>query len=314
MPLSSSPSPLASPSSLASTSSPLPTSPSPSPSPSLITPSRAPAASNVPISPSLKFRLEEPSTVAGHRAGVFGTGGIGKTTLACAAPGPVGFIDLDKGLPLLGKKLAEWKVPMPKVVSGIETLSDLRSVLQSDMLASLRTIVVDSATVLEQLAMEHVFKVKTTDSGKHATGPEDFAYGKAYSYCYDEFDRVLGDLDRIAMRGQNVILVMHDCASRVPNPTGVDWIRSEPRLQHPREGKSSIRLRVKEWLDHLLFLAYDVDVQAKGGATVGKAKGEGSVTIYPNELPWAMAKSRTLCESVVYMEGFRTLWERMGMR
>ncbi len=37
----------------------------------------------------------------GHRVGLFGPGGIGKTTLAATAPGPVGFIDLDDSLPIL---------------------------------------------------------------------------------------------------------------------------------------------------------------------------------------------------------------------
>ncbi|MCK4626278.1 MAG: AAA family ATPase [Phycisphaerae bacterium] len=37
----------------------------------------------------------------GHRIGLFGPGGVGKTTLAATAPGPVAFIDLDDSLPIL---------------------------------------------------------------------------------------------------------------------------------------------------------------------------------------------------------------------
>ena len=41
----------------------------------------------------------------GHRIGIFGPGGIGKTTLAATAPGPVAFFDLDDSLPVLGPSL-----------------------------------------------------------------------------------------------------------------------------------------------------------------------------------------------------------------
>ena len=37
---------------------------------------------------------------AGHRIVVYGTGGIGKTTLCAALHGPVAFIDLDGSLPV----------------------------------------------------------------------------------------------------------------------------------------------------------------------------------------------------------------------
>ena len=34
----------------------------------------------------------------------------------------------------------------------------------------------------------------------------------------------------------NVILICHDCTATVPNPTGEDWLRYEPRLQSPGSG------------------------------------------------------------------------------
>ena len=43
----------------------------------------------------------------GHRVVVFGPGGIGKTTLAATAPGPVAFFDMDDSLPRLRASFAE---------------------------------------------------------------------------------------------------------------------------------------------------------------------------------------------------------------
>ena len=98
--------------------------------------------------------------------------------------------------------------------------------------------------------------------------------------------------------GRHVAILCHDCTSTVPNPAGEDWLRYEPRMQSPNSGKASIRLRVREWADHVLFLGYDVDVGKDG-----KGRGAGTRTIYPMELPHCMAKSRTVQEPVPMSPG-----------
>ena len=57
----------------------------------------------------------------GHRIGVFGPGGIGKTTLAATAPGPVGFIDLDDSLPILLPSLGELDIRRVAGITGWDT-------------------------------------------------------------------------------------------------------------------------------------------------------------------------------------------------
>ena len=104
---------------------------------------------------------------------------------------------------------------------------------------------------------------------------------------FDTFLPLLADLDRHARAGRNVVLVCHDCTSTVPNPAGEDWLRYEPRLQSPNSGKASIRLRVREWADHVLFVGYDVSVGKDG-----KGRGAGTRTLYSAEVPHCMAKSR----------------------
>ena len=77
---------------------------------------------------------------------------------------------------------------------------------------------------------------------------------------------------------------------------GEDWLRYEPRLQSPASGKSSIRLRLREWADHVLFMGYDVNVKD------GKGQGAGTRTLYPAELTHCMAKSRT-CQTPIPVAG-----------
>ena len=123
---------------------------------------------------------------------------------------------------------------------------------------------------------------------------EDYGYGKQFGYVFETFLALLGDLDQHVRAGRNVILIAHDCTTEVPNPNGPNWLRYEPRLQSPGSGKCSIRLRVKEWCDHVLYFGYD-----KGDVTDGKmSKGFETRTIYPVEMPHCMAKSRT-CNSVL---------------
>jgi len=238
----------------------------------------------------------------GHRIAVFGPGGVGKTSLAATAPGPVVFFDLDESLPVLGDQLEGLDV---QLAAGINTWAQLRSALQSPGWEKIRTIVIDSATKAEELAIAHALKTVPHEKGNKVERIEDYGYGKGYVHVYEIFLTLLGDLDQHVRAGRHVILICHDCVSNVPNPTGEDWIRYEPRLQSPASGKSSIRLRVREWADHLLFLGYDVTVKD------GKGSGCGSRTIYPNELPHCMAKSRTLDEPLVLEHRSTELWERL---
>jgi hypothetical protein len=240
------------------------------------------AAANVPPPPAPMARRQvafgRPKSGAGHRVLLYGPGGIGKTTLAAALPGPVAFFDLDESLGRLGigaqtVEAAAW--------------ADLRAALAADGWDGVGSIVIDTATKAEELAVEHTL-ANTLQDGKRSTSVEGFGYGKGYGYVFDTFLPLLADLDRHARAGRHVCLICHDCTSTVPNPAGEDWLRYEPRLQSPNSGKASIRLRVREWADHVLFVGYDVAVDKDG-----KGRGAGTRTLYRAEFPHCMAKSRT---------------------
>lgn len=232
----------------------------------------------------------------------YGEGGVGKTSLFARAPGPVAVIDLDDGLRPLTPTLTGVDV---KPVDGIQTWEDLRAALHSpELFKGVRTIVVDSATRAEALAVAHVLKTVAHEKGGTVTSIEGYGYGKGYRHVYETFMQLLADLDRHHRAGRNVCLIAHDCTANVPNPEGTDYIRWEPRLQN--QGNGNIRLAVKEWCDHLLCIRQDVAVTKDG-----KAQGQGTRTIYPIALPTHMAKSRTLREAIPFEEGSRALWEAL---
>lgn len=268
-----------------------------SPMPPQLRPARALAIPPPPALERPRVKFGPIAAAAGHRIVLYGPGGIGKTTLAGAFPGgPVAFFDLDDSLSRLQPGGAI------QVVPDVENWSDLRGALQADGWEGVSAIVIDTLTKAEELAAVHTLLTVPHEKGHRVQRLEDYGYGKGYQNVFDTFLPLLADLDRHCRAGRHVVLICHDCTSTVPNPAGEDWLRYEPRLQSPGSGKASIRLRVREWADHVLFLGYDVDVKN------GKGRGAGTRTLYPAELPHCMAKSRT-CQQPLFINDAHDLNE-----
>ena len=229
---------------------------------------------------------------------MFGPGGVGKSMLAslieryCRAV----FIDIEEGTHFLD---------VTRISPTPETFEDLLRAVR--LLANdpeCQTIVIDSLTKAEELAVDYTIRtVRHEKKDVKITSVESYGFGKGYTHVYESFLLLLQELDRAARNGKHVIGICHDCVATVPNPAGEDWIRYEPRLQAPPSGKGSIRHRVKEWCDHLLYIGFDTHVSDDG-----KASGSGTRTIYPVEMPTHWAKSRSLSEPIPYLHGDDTLW------
>ena len=259
-------------------------------------PPKPPPLPPSPAVPANTVRAAAPTRAAGHRIAIYGAGGVGKTTLASTAPGPVWFQDLDQSLGVL--RLLD-ALALPEV----GTWDQLRANLAAPGWDGVGTLVVDSATAAEELAVAWTLANVPSDKGGRCQRLEDYGYGKGYRHVYDTFLSLLADLDRHVRAGRNVILICHDCTSKVPNPAGEDYLRYEPLLQGGE--KSSVRARVKNWADHLLYVGYDVAVDK------GKARGSGTRTIWPIEMPFALAKSRTLTAPMELVQGATGLWDAM---
>ena len=248
--------------------------------------------------PRKQVQFSTPSNKGGHRVVLYGPGGIGKTTLAAMLPGKTVFFDLDESLGKLPN------LP-PMAVVEVSSWADMRTALQSDGWDGVDNIVIDTLTKAEELAVTHTLE-NTTQDGKKSPSVEGYGYGKGYGYVFDTFLPLLADLDRHCRAGRHVVLICHDCTSTVPNPAGEDWLRYEPRLQSPNSGKASIRLRVREWADHVLFIGYDVAVDKDG-----KGRGAGTRTLYTAELPHCMAKSRSTQDVIPVTGDGDAIWSKI---
>lgn len=236
----------------------------------------------------------------GEKIGIYGTGGIGKTSLVKQLGDNIMWFDLDESLSALGF--------MDESTFPAETYTDIRAALAAPGWEQHKHIVFDSATKLEELVVDHVLKTVPAEKGTFVKRLEDYGYGKGVNHVYEAFLPLLADLDRHVRAGRNVVFVIHVCTNSVPNPEGEDYLRYEPRLQDPKSGKGSIRLRLKEWLDHLFFIGYDQMVDKDG-----KRTGVNTRTLYPVERSFCMAKSRTLNEPIVILPDDDTLWRELGV-
>lgn len=271
----------------------LPTKPAPRP------PGVSPSAATAEVRPVSISRGVKKNV--GHKIVIYGPGGVGKSEL-CALLSTIDieplFVDVEEGTLFLDVARVS---PTPR------SWDEVRAIYRNrELLEPFGAVVTDSFTKLEELAVAWVLANIKHEKGHHVSSVEGYGFGKGLTHIYETFIQILGDLDAVSRMGKHVIAICHDCTSEVPNPGGENWIRYEPRLQSPSSGKNSIRHRVKEWCDHLLYIGFDIAVNEDG-----KAQGSGTRTIYPTELPTHWAKSRLLSEPIPYAKGDANLWRQL---
>ena len=246
-----------------------------------------------PSNVAQKFVLSfgKPNNQEGRRILIYGAGGVGKTTLTLGMPGRTAFVDLDNSLGKLSGEFAN--LDNVDIVQGVTDWASLLGMLSADGWNAYNNIVIDTMTMAEQLAVDYTLETVPNGNAK-AKSVEDYGYGKGYGFVFETFLKLLPILESHTKAGRNVVLICHDCQRTVANPAGGDYLRFEPRLQDPTSGKASIRLRLREWCDDVLFVTYDISVDAKSK----KATGAGLRSVYTADQTWAMAKSRSTTETL----------------
>lgn len=266
--------------------------------------SKAPKAPSMPAPPSKKQRIRKTFSVEpwtgsgqGEKGVIYGGSGVGKTTLAAMAPNPR-FIGIDDG----GRKIRDPRTGKPILhIAGIQTFDDVRDALhQSDLFPKGSTGVVDTFTVLEQLAEPYMFENIKHEKGQTVTSIEGYGYGKGYTHLFETMRLILQDCDNLVRQGVNVILICQRAAIKRANPGGVDFLQDGPKLSHPTSEKNSVRLHVCEWADHVVRIDYfNVAIRADADAKVGKIVGETTRAIFTMPEPYFFAKTRTLTDPVI---------------
>ena len=242
-------------------------------------PPKAPTARAATAVPAKNFSVKSGEAPGdGKRILIHADSGMGKTTLASLAPGPV-FIGLDKG----GVGIENYQR-----VDGVESYIDVRSALQADIYGGYETVCTDTVTILEEWAEQHVLATITNDSGEKMDSIVKYGWSNGYKHLYDMMKLILQDADTLVRKGKNVILIAQSTPHNVPNPGGEDFIRQGPRLVSRKN--ANIEALYCEWADHIFHIGYQfLNVDKKK-----KATGSGGRAIFVHPEPHFRAKSRTL--------------------
>jgi hypothetical protein len=169
--------------------------------------------------------------------------GVGKSSLAAAAPAPI-FINTENGL----ENIDTSSLPLCK---DFDTLMlQLTDVYKEKH--DFKTLVIDSLDWAETLIAKHVCQQAKKDS------LSDFGYGAGYQAMFESFGRVVKALSAIREdRGMGIILIAHSQIKTYANPMGPDYDRSCIKL---RDKNAELFL---EWCDLIGYLRFSVYTNTK---------------------------------------------------
>ena len=212
---------------------------------------------------------------------VYGTEGIGKSTLAAGAPKPI-FVQTEDGL----GEIDCHKFPIARSLEDVENaLAELHAEKHP-----YQTVVVDSLDWLERMIWDRLCKAYGVSSIEKVDG----GYGKGYVHALTPWRKVVDQL--VALRddrGMMVMLLAHAKVEKFEDPEAPTYDRYSPRLN-----KHASAL-VAEWCDAVLFATRRIITRTEDGTfnrsrtiAAGQGKDGGERILRCVGGPSCIAKNR----------------------
>lgn len=209
---------------------------------------------------------------------LYGTSGVGKTTLAASIPKGI-FIPTEEGSDALD--CARLSQP----TSFNHVLEHLRQLCTESH--DFGTLIIDSVTALEQLIWKHVVDLEANAKIKSL---EDLGYGKGYVKASEHWRTLLDALNYLrTKRRMAVVCIGHVEIKTVNAPDLEPFDRYQPRLHKVAAAMMT------EWSDAMLFANYKTFIitdETKGGNERARGTGMGERLIHCTERPSYLAKNR----------------------
>lgn len=209
-----------------------------------------------------------------QRVVIYGTEGIGKSTLAAQFPDPV-FIDTEGSTSNMDVKR------FGKPTSWTMLMNEIAFVKANP--GCCKTLVIDTVDWSEQLCVEHVCAFHDKK------GIEDFGYGNGYTYVREEMGRLLNKLQELVDSGVHVVLTAHSQLRKFERPEE-EGAYDRYELKLGKKTGSQTSPLIKEWADIVLFCNYQLMV-VKSETNKAKAYG-GERFMYTTHHPAWDAKNR----------------------
>ena len=166
---------------------------------------------------------------------IYGTEGIGKSTMASQAPHPI-FVQTEDGL----NQIDCASFPLAGTLADVDV--SLQALLQEEH--EYQSVVIDSADWLERL----IWDALCQQYGVSSIEKVDGGYAKGYTHALTPWRKVLNDLDALRnQRGMCVVLLAHAKVEAFSDPEVGAYDRYSPRLH-----KHATAL-MTEWADAVLF-------------------------------------------------------------
>ena len=219
--------------------------------------------------------------------------GVGKSTLAAAAPEPI-FMDIEDGTarldvaryPFHDGRSGHLPQTYADVLAGIEDLRDTDhgyKTLVIDTVDRLETLLWDGACEYYSGTKDEAFNKK----GGTLESIESFGYGKGYTVALQWWHRLCSRLDALRReRDMGIILLGHATIRPFKNPSGADFDRYQLRL-HDKAGGF-----LREWCDVVGFAAFEDAIRKENDRARAKAYETGARLLHFERTASYDAKTR----------------------
>lgn len=217
-----------------------------------------------------KFKIESTMKEAPERLVVYGTGGVGKSSLL--AGGGYIFIAAEDGLKNIDAQAVK---PYP------ERWQDILDAVDELAASAATGIAIDSLDWAEPLCWRHV-----CDAAKKAD-IEAFGYGKGYLAALDQWRVLLHKLSAAHARGKRIGLIAHGVRRTFRDPTRDDYDQWTLKLNDKATGL------ITEWADVVGFAEQETST-FETSKDSGRFKGltTGKRVLRTNPHPAYLAKTR----------------------
>lgn len=208
-----------------------------------------------------------------HLVGLYGPGGVGKSTFAASAPDPI-FIGTDDGIATMDVASFPIVETWPQALAQIDALQNEKH--------DYKTCAIDTVNGLEPLLHAWLCKEARCNSIEEIDG----GFGKGYVRAEEQWVLFWRKLKTLRLK-MNVIALGHSYAK-----TREDIMLGEKFDRYAIKMHERAAAVFHESVDCNFFANFVVDFRTKKGAKKARAIGEGIRRMYTEERPWFLAKNR----------------------